>query len=386
MARLHPFSPDGNAPQALFSVIVSSDRSAPVTSAPADADATERQKMNRDTAALKSVAAERVRTAAASRATLGATGAAAATAAGADDDCVAMWSLCLDIAGRRRRGLAPAPFARPDADAGVAPGAGVHWLPGQGWVLAGEWSPAAREMFDLYRPLLALQPGERYVLGHLGQSIDGRIATSSGDSCFINGRQNLVHMQRLRALCDAVVVGATTIIADNPQLTTRLVPGPDATRVVIDPSRRLTPAFRVCSDGRSPTLVARLSARPPAPAPEPRDAPQRCGQAEVIAARASDAGIDLPALLDTLAGHGLRVLLVEGGGITVSRFLEQSLLDRLQIAIAPVIIGSGRQGLQLPEVLALSDCLRPSCRQQQMGPDVLWDLDLRSGESAAAEV
>ena len=74
---------------------------------------------------------------------------------------------------------------------------------------------------------------------------------------------------------------------------------------------------------------------------------------------------------------------MEGGGITVSRFLEQGLLDRLQIAIAPVIIGSGRQGLQLPEVLALNDCLRPSCRQRPMGPDTLWDLDLRAGAAGS---
>ena len=88
-----------------------------------------------------------------------------------------------------------------------------------------------------------------------------------------------------------------------------------------------------------------------------------------------------PALLGDEAASmslfgGKRLILVEGGGITVSRFLAQGLLDRLQIAIAPVIIGSGRQGLQLPEVLALSDCLRPPCRHHQMGPDVLWDLDL----------
>ena len=292
------------------------------------------------------------------------------------DDCDTLWSLCLEIARLRRQGLPPT---------ALAGDSGLGWDAGRGWLFTGPWSPAAQEIFDLYRPLLALQPGERYVLGHLGQSIDGRIATSAGDSCFINGRPNLVHMHRLRALCDAVVVGAGTVVADDPQLTTRLVPGPHATRVVIDPSQRLTPAFRVCSDGRCPTLVARLPAQPsaahagaPQSGSEQSRATQQCGSAEVVAATASASGIDLPALLDTLAARGLRVILVEGGGITVSRFLEQKLLDRLQIAIAPVIIGSGRQGLQLPEVLALDDCLRPSCRQHQMGPDILWDLDLRA--------
>jgi riboflavin-specific deaminase-like protein len=316
--------------------------------------------MTRDAAAVKPIAARRAGSVDGARSEPQPAG-----------DCDTLWALCLEIARLRRQGLPPAELAG---------GSGLGWSARKGWVLDGQWSAAAQEMFDLYRPLLGLQPGERYVLGHLGQSIDGRIATSAGDSCYINGQQNLVHMHRLRALCDAVLVGAGTIVSDDPQLTTRLVPGPHATRVVIDPSQRLTPAFRVCSDGRCPTLVARVAAQPTAaqPAPAQSGAPQQCGSAEVIAATAAPSGIDLPALLDDLAARGLRVILVEGGGITVSRFLEQKLLDRLQIAIAPVIIGSGRQGLQLPEVLALDDCLRPSCRQRQMGPDILWDLDLRA--------
>lgn len=295
------------------------------------------------------------------------------------DDQDAMWSICLAIAERRRQGLAPCPFAF-DADGaavctdGSDPDTRLDWHPDGGWILRGDWSVAARETFSLYRPLLDLSEGQRYVIGHLGQSIDGRIATSSGDSCFINGPQNLIHMHRLRALCDAVLVGAGTVVADDPQLTTRLVPGPDATRVVLDPSMRLTPSHRICSDERSPTLLARY----------PQSARARCGLAEIIPVKPSDQGIDLAGLLDSLAARGLHAILVEGGGITVSRFLERRLLNRLQIAIAPVIIGSGRHGLQLPEVLALSDCLRPACRQHRMGEDVLWDLDLQAGGAPAS--
>ena len=313
---------------------------------------------------------------------------------GAQTDCHAMWSLCLGIAQRRRRGIAPGALAV-DAHGAVAdtgPGSRstrLIWQAGHGWVLRGDWSVAARNMFNLYRPLLDLGSGQRYVIGHLGQSIDGRIATSTGDSCFINGRQNLIHMHRLRALCDAVLVGAGTVVADDPQLTTRLVPGPDAARVVLDPSRRLTPQHRICSDDRSPTLLARYA---PADLPQadamPCDAagpaPDYCGQAEIISAGQSAEGIDLAGLLESLAARGLHAILVEGGGITVSRFLEQRLLDRLQIAIAPVIIGSGRHGLQLPEVLALSDCLRPTCRHHRMGEDVLWDLDMHGGVAPQA--
>jgi diaminohydroxyphosphoribosylaminopyrimidine deaminase/5-amino-6-(5-phosphoribosylamino)uracil reductase len=295
------------------------------------------------------------------------------------DDTDALWSMCLAVAERRRRGLPPCALAVDPRDAGARTGEGralrPRRPPGSGLELVGAWSEAARAMFDLYRPLLELAPGQRYLLGHLGQSLDGRIATRSGDSCFINGQENLIHMHRLRALCDAVLVGAGTVIADDPQLTTRLVPGPHATRVVLDPSMRLTGRHRICADSACPTLVARFDASRGTAQPAAA-AGASCGMAEIIAVVPAGHGIDLPDLLDALAERGLRAILVEGGGITVSRFLARGLLDRLQIAIAPVIIGSGRQGLQLPEVLALSDCLRPPCRHHQMGPDVLWDLDL----------
>lgn len=293
-------------------------------------------------------------------------------------DCDALWPICLAIARRRRQGLPPGRLTAgaDGTDAAVFdigdrgdPAACLDWHPDRGWILQGAWTGDAHAMFSLYRPLLDLAGGQRYVIGHLGQSIDGRIATASGDSCFINGRENLVHMHRLRALCDAVLVGAGTVLADDPQLTTRLVAGPDATRVVLDPSSRVAPSHRICSDERAPTLLARY----------PQSARTTCGAAEIIAARQSDHGMDLAGLLDSLADRGLHAILVEGGGVTVSRFLERRMLNRLQIAIAPVIIGSGRHGLQLPEVMALRDCLRPSCRQHVMGEDVLWDLDL-SGE------
>ena len=322
--------------------------------------------MTRDPAAVKSAAAERLRAVGGGSPAPLPT-AEAAAGAGAADDCEALWALCLDIARRRRHGLPAvdlvAPGGRPDTEPRI------DWHPARGWLLAGDWSTAAREMFDLYRPLLALQPGQRYVLGHLGQSIDGRIATSSGDSCFINGKQNLVHMHRLRALCDAVVVGATTVLSDDPQLTTRMVPGCHATRVVIDPSQRLTPEHRVCSDGRCPTLVARFPSLDD-------DARPRCGQAELIPAVASGTGVDLRALLDTLSKRGLHAVLVEGGGITVSRFLRAGVVDRLHVTVAPLIIGSGRPALALEPIDTLDQALRPRCRHFHLGEDILFDLEL----------
>ncbi|WP_131829698.1 RibD family protein, partial [Teichococcus deserti] len=93
----------------------------------------------------------------------------------------------------------------------------------------------------LFAPVLA-PPAARdgcLVLGRLAQTLDGRIATASGSSQWIGGEGDLLHTHRLRALCDAVVVGAGTVKHDNPRLTTRNCPGPSPTRVVLDTDRRL---------------------------------------------------------------------------------------------------------------------------------------------------
>jgi riboflavin biosynthesis pyrimidine reductase len=90
---------------------------------------------------------------------------------------------------------------------------------------------------------------------------------------------------------------------------------------------------------------------------------------------------DLRVLLSVLQRRGLRVLFVEGGGITVSRFIAQGCMDRLHLSVAPVLIGGGRPGLSLPGSTAMRDCPRPPARVFRMGADVLWDLDLRPASS-----
>jgi riboflavin biosynthesis pyrimidine reductase len=92
-----------------------------------------------------------------------------------------------------------------------------------------------------------------------------------------------------------------------------------------------------------------------------------------------DDGLDLGALLSGLAERGLRRIFIEGGGATVSRFLQAGLLSRLQIAVAPLVIGSGRPGVRLPPTERLADALRPAARIFRMGEDVLYDFDLRAG-------
>jgi riboflavin-specific deaminase-like protein len=266
-------------------------------------------------------------------------------------------------------------------------GGWLHADPTCGWCLTGPGSHvglASTERFSFYKPLLdarlapARDAPNPWVLAQLGQSLDGCVATASGDSHFINGAHSLLHLHRLRALCDAVLVGAGTVAADNPQLTTRRVSGPNAVRVVLDPAARLDGRDRLFHDAVAPTLwvcderhAAQARAR------------LEGGAAEVLAVDdlldPSDASRspNLALAMAALAARGLRVLLVEGGGVTVSRCLAAGVLDRLHLVIAPLIIGAGRRGLQHAGPARLADCLRPPARQLALGDDVLWDLDLR---------
>jgi len=249
------------------------------------------------------------------------------------------------------------------------PDAVLAWCPGAGWESRLPPHDARSELLNLYLPICSATFVRPLTVGHLGQSLDGFIATPSGDSQFVTGSDNIVHVHRMRALCDAVVVGAGTVAADDPQLTTRRVPGPNPLRVVIDSGRRLAPTFRVFTDRAVPTLY--VCAR------------SRVSPGETHVEGAAIAGIDngtpgeeAVQVLRLLRARGFARVFVEGGGVTVSAFLQANLLDRLQIAIAPILIGNGRPAIRLQPQHRLRDCRRPGYRVFRMGGDVLFDCEL----------
>lgn len=279
-----------------------------------------------------------------------------------------------------------------------------------GWTLAFVPDAHTALAFDLYKPLLDARAQHRaharaapWVVAQLGQSLDGFIATATGDSFFVNGEPCLLHLHRLRALCDAVLVGAGTVAVDNPQLTTRKVEGPQPTRVVIDAPARLDGRARVFQDGQAPTLwvcdalhatAAHKRLQAQANAAIKDDAGKACDMSSNTASSAAHHACEVLAVpgliddpttgayapqrvIDALALRGLRLLFVEGGGMTVSRFFAAQALHRLHLAIAPVFIGQGRRGLQVQANDVMADCLRPPARTTDMGGDVLWDLALK---------
>jgi riboflavin-specific deaminase-like protein len=255
-----------------------------------------------------------------------------------------------------------------------APGYGAHAVELRAehepcWEALGSVDESARALLDMYLPLCVGPGRDAFVVAHLGQSLDGRVATVTGASRFVTGPEDLRHTHRLRALFDAVVIGVQTANVDDPQLTTRLVPGRQPVRVVLDPRARLLGQLRVLCDGRAPTIV--VTAR--GAWPEPRTlAPH----VEVIEVEGDAQLLDLNDVLAALRARGLSRIFIEGGGVTVSRFLQAGLLHRLHLAIAPKIFGSGTPALQLAPIEHMSQVLTTRCRRFALGADMLFDCDL----------
>ena len=234
--------------------------------------------------------------------------------------------------------------------------------------LAERLSPPWEELFGSLRSGTV---DDLVVVGQIGQSLDGRIATATGRSRYINGPAGLAHLHRLRSLVDAVVVGVGSADADDPQLTVRHVPGPSPARVVIDPRGRLPPGARLLADDGIRRLIVTAQGA------------ERFGPpgVEILALPTTDGYIAPAAILARLAEVGLRRVLIEGGADTLSRFLAAGCLDRLHVVVAPIILGHGRPGLMLDPIDHVEQALRPPMRIHPLDGEVLFDCDLSARRS-----
>jgi riboflavin-specific deaminase-like protein len=223
---------------------------------------------------------------------------------------------------------------------------------------------------EALEPIIRAHRDRPFVVAQLGQSLDGRIATVTGASRWINREAALDHVHRLRAAVDAVMVGVGTVIADDPLLNVRRVAGANPARIVIDPNARLPLSARCLdgADGARRVVVRAVEA----PVPE--------GVETIVLPGADGAGrLDPHAVVAALQARGLGCILLEGGAWTVSNFIAAGCVDRLHMLVAPMIIGSGKPGISLPPIDGLDAAIRPRTTVHVLSDgDVLFDCDLRS--------
>lgn len=200
----------------------------------------------------------------------------------------------------------------------------------------------------------------------LATSLDGRIATASGESKWITGPEARAQGHRLRATHDAILVGVETVLADDPELTVRLPDhvGSHPLRVVLD-SRLRTPAKAKVASGN--TLILTSVAR------------HAIGQAEVMTVAAEDGRPAVAAVLDALTARGVGSLLIEGGGRVAASFLQAGVVDAIEWFRAPILLGSeGRPCVASLALAKLADA--PKFRRLGVEPvgNDLWERYERS--------
>ena len=194
----------------------------------------------------------------------------------------------------------------------------------------------ARELNESF--ITYITAGRPFVVAKFAASLDGKIATCTGESRWISGEVARRRTHELRDTVDAILVGANTVIADDPRLTTRL---PDCEvrhplRIILDSRGRVPPTARVFD----PALPGQtlLATTPALPAAHRTDLEARGVEVMALPADAQN-GVDLSALLTALGQREVTSLLVEGGGTVLGSFFQARLVDKVLAFLAPLIIG-----------------------------------------------
>ncbi len=231
-------------------------------------------------------------------------------------------------------GIAEAHYAVEDPDPTAKHGhralaaAGIRLVAGEGE----EEARRINEAFFKHRTT-----GLPFVIAKFAASLDGRIAAASGDSRWVSGPETREWSHRLRTRIDAILVGSSTVVIDDPELTAR----PDGgiaerqpLRIVVDSRGRTPPMARVLT-APAKTLIATLAGAPAAW----RSSIEARG-AEVITLPDLGDHVDLHALLQELGRRDILTVLVEGGGVILGGFFDRGLVDRVHAVLAPIIIGA----------------------------------------------
>lgn len=210
-----------------------------------------------------------------------------------------------------------------------------------------------------------------YVVVKYAQSMDGRIATASGDARWISSEEERLVSHALRARCDAIMVGLATVLNDDPQLTVRLVAGPSPTRVILDSRLRAPSSARVFDDTASTIVITTERSDP-----RRRDELRRRNVA-VRTVPSGPEGVDITAALGQLKAMGISSLLVEGGQRVITSLLRTASVDRVIVALAPIVLGKGIEGVGDLGIVGVTDGISLTNRSVYLvGGDVLIACDV----------
>lgn len=213
------------------------------------------------------------------------------------------------------------------------------------------------------------QHGRPHVTLKAAITLDGYLATTSGDSRWISSKPSRTIAHEMRAMNDAILVGANTVARDNPDLTVRHVPGKNPLRIVLDSNLRTSTEQRLITGAvETPTLIVHTTGDRQKILPF-----QSLMGIETMRCTRSENGVDLRDLLSKLAKKGILSLLVEGGAAIHSAFIESGLVDELVLFIAPKILGNGRSFVSLSPVKAIADGIQLDTPNIQLsGPDIVY--------------
>jgi len=218
------------------------------------------------------------------------------------------------------------------------------------------------------------RPDRPYVMVKYAQTLDGRIATRTGDSKWISGEAERRASHALRAACDAVLVGSQTAACDDPQLTVRLVPGASPIRVLLDSTLR-TPATAKIFDGGARTVVYCRR-----PANRLRKSVLEDAGVAVREVAGTSQGLDLRNVFADLRTDGVRSLMIEGGGKVITSLMRERLLDRLVVSISPTVVGAGVEAVGDLGLSCIADGLQLVNRHVALADgDVLLAWDIQAG-------
>ena len=215
-----------------------------------------------------------------------------------------------------------------------------------------------KEIGQILLPILMLK--KKFYIGQIGQSLDGKIALLNGNSHYINDKNSISYLHSLRSICDAVVVGVNTIRKDDPLLTTRAIKGPNPQRIIIDPSLKLTNKYQVFKDGMPNIIFTHSKLNKKFNNTQIYKLPERNFTNLIY---------------QNINRLGYKFVLVEGGSKTISKFLENRLLNIMQFIIAPTIIGSGINSINIEPIINLKNVIRTKNNIYKFGKEIIVSLE-----------